>query len=99
MANPKLTRPRNHLEEQPLNTMANYIVDMATTIQVSNKLLEKLKEMKLHDKESYEEIIWDLIEDSAELSEETKRKLAISEQEIISGKTVSLAEVKRRLKV
>lgn len=79
--------------------MANYIIDMATTIQVSNKLLEKLKEMKLHDKESYEEIIWDLIEDSAELSEETKRKLAISEQEIISGKTVSLAEVKRRLKV
>ena len=34
---------------------------MATTIQVSEELLDELKIRKISDKESYEEIIWDLI--------------------------------------
>jgi len=55
---------------------------MATTIQISNDLLEKLQTMKVHNKESYENIIWDLIEDSMELSEETKRNILAYEQEI-----------------
>ena len=42
---------------------------MATTIQVSNKLAQELKNRKMYDKESYEEIIWDLIEDTVELSQ------------------------------
>ena len=48
---------------------------MVTTIQVSEKLQERLKRRKLYDNESYEDIIWDLIEDSMELSEETKRSI------------------------
>ena len=55
---------------------------MATTIQVSDKLVEKLKLMKINDKESYENIIWELIEDSMELSEETKRIILNYEKEI-----------------
>ncbi len=70
---------------------------MATTIQVSNDLLERLKVMKLNDKESYENIIWDLLEDSMELSEETKKHIAISEKQIREGKTISLEEVKKKL--
>ena len=46
---------------------------MDTSIQVSKELLEKLKMMKIHNKESYEEIIWDLIEDRLEFSDETKK--------------------------
>ncbi len=41
---------------------------MATTMQVSNELLNKLQMMKIHAKESYEDIIWDLIEDRMEFS-------------------------------
>jgi hypothetical protein len=67
-----------------------------TTIQVSAKLLEELKNRKIHEKESYEELIWDLLEDSMELSEETKRHIAQSEKEIREGRTVSLNEVRRR---
>ncbi len=44
---------------------------MATTIQVSTELAEELKKRKLYEKETYEEVIWDIIEDTLELSEET----------------------------
>ena len=70
---------------------------MATTIQVSKDLLGKLKDRKVYDKESYEEVIWDLLEDTRELSEETKRHIKQSEKEIKEGKTVSLTSVKKKL--
>ena len=46
---------------------------MATTIQISNQLVDQLKEMKINVKESYETVIWDLIEDTMELNAETKK--------------------------
>lgn len=70
---------------------------MATTIQVSSKLLEKLKGRKMYDKESYEELIWDLLEDSMELSQETKEHIRQAEKEVREGKTIALSEVKRKL--
>ena len=70
---------------------------METTIQVSKELLGKLKMMKMHHRESYEDIIWDLVEDKMEFSEETKKNIAQSEQDFKEGKTVSLEKVKRDL--
>lgn len=72
---------------------------MATTIQVSEPLMDALKNRKMYDKESYEDIIWDLLEDSMELSVETKRHIKQSEQEIAEGKTVSLEEIKKKLRL
>ncbi len=72
---------------------------MDTTIQISKNLLEKLQLMKMHNKESYEEIIWDLIEDRMELSDETKKNVIISEKQIKEGKTISLEELKKRLRL
>ena len=69
---------------------------MDTTIQISKELLGKLAVMKMHEKESYENVIWDLIEDRMEFSEETKSNLAKSAEEIKQGKTVSLEEIKRK---
>ena len=69
---------------------------MVTTIQVSNKLVQELKNRKMYDKESYEEVIWDLIEDTMELSEETKRSIKQAEQEIKEGRTVPFEEVKKK---
>lgn len=71
---------------------------MDTTIQVSKSLLEKLARMKVHEKESYENIIWDLIEDRMEFSQETKRNIEKSRIEIEKGKTISLEDIKKRLK-
>ena len=69
---------------------------MDTTIQVSRNLLQKLKQMKQYDKETYEEIIWDLLEDRMEFSEETKKNIEQSRKEIAEGKTISLEEVRKK---
>ena len=68
---------------------------MATTIQISNNLQESLRKRKLYDKETYEEIIWDLLEDTMELSEETKNNIEKSREEIRQGKTVSLEKLRQ----
>lgn len=70
---------------------------METTIQVSRNLLEKLARMKMHEKESYENIIWDLIEDRMEFSKQTKINIEKSEKEIKEGKTVPIEHIKRKL--
>lgn len=75
----------------------HYIVTMATTIQISNDLLDKLKHKKMYDKESYEEVIWDMLEDTMELSEETKREILKSEKEFKEGKFKTLEQVEKEL--
>jgi hypothetical protein len=72
---------------------------METTIQISKELLERLKMRKFSEKESYEKVIWDLIEDGMELSEETKRNIAQSEKEFKEGKTHRWEDIKKRLKL
>lgn len=79
--------------------MASYIVTMETTIQISRELLEKLALMKMHQKESYENIIWDLIEDRMELSDETKRDIAEAREDIKKGRFKTLEQVKKELKI
>jgi len=69
---------------------------MVTTIQVSSDLREELFKRKLFDRESYEEVIWGLIEDTMELSEETKKELEESRKEIKEGKFVTYEEIKKK---
>jgi hypothetical protein len=69
---------------------------MATTIQVSQELVGELKDRKMFDNESYEEVIWDLVEDTQELNEETKRELAQARAEIKAGKFHTFSEVKKK---
>lgn len=80
-----------------LYTIATYIVAMTTTIQVSNKLMDTLKHKKMFDKESYEEVIWDLIEDSMELSEETKKHIKQSREDIKAGRVYTHEQIKKEL--
>ena len=81
-----------------LKTIAHYIVVMTTTtIQISKSLLEELKSRKSYSKESYEDIIWDLLEDTMELSEETLADIKIAEKEISEGKVYTHEEVKKEL--
>ncbi|QQG38934.1 MAG: hypothetical protein HYS32_00520 [Candidatus Woesearchaeota archaeon] len=70
---------------------------MVTTIQISEDLAKELKERKFRDSETYEEVIWDLIENTLELSEETKNDIEKSRREIKEGKTKSLAQIKKEL--
>jgi hypothetical protein len=68
---------------------------MTTTIQISEGLQEELSKKKLMDRETYEEIIWNLIEDTKELSEQTKKEIAEARAEIKEGKFSTLSQVKK----
>ena len=70
-----------------------------TTISVSQELVSKLKERKLYDKESYEEIIWDALEDSMELSNETKKRIKLAEKDIKAGRIYLIEDVKKELEL
>ena len=70
---------------------------MATTIQISKGLQKELTNRKLSDKETYEEVIWDMVEDSKDMSEETKKEIADARAEIKAGKFYTMAEVKKEL--
>jgi len=70
---------------------------MDTTIQISKSLQKELLKRKFFDKETYEEVIWDLIEDTMELNEQTKKEIAQARAEIKAGKVHSLDNVKKEL--
>lgn len=68
-----------------------------TTIQIDVELLEKLKNRKMYESETYNELIEDLLEDSLELSKQTKKDIAESIKQIKQGKTKTLEDVEKEL--
>ncbi|MCX6664981.1 MAG: hypothetical protein NT038_02810, partial [Euryarchaeota archaeon] len=68
-----------------------------TSIQISKRLQQELLKRKFFDKETYEEVIWSMIEDNEELNAQTKKELAIARAEIKAGKVHTLAKVKKEL--
>ena len=64
---------------------------------MSEKLQKELTKRKMYDKETYEEVIWDLVEDTLELDEDTKKEIAQARQEIKEGKYHTMEEVKKEL--
>jgi predicted CopG family antitoxin len=79
-------------------TIDTYTTPMTnTTIQISKELLEMLKERKMYDNESYEDVIRDLLEDTMELSEQTMLNIKKSEQDIKHSRVKTLKEVEKRL--
>lgn len=68
-----------------------------TSIQISGDLQQELAKRKLFASETYEEVLWDLLEDSQELSAEVRKEIAEARAEIKAGNFYTLAEVKREL--
>jgi len=52
--------------------------------------------MKLFSRETYEEVIWNIIEDTKELSEETRRDIAIARKQIAKGESITLSNLKKK---
>lgn len=72
---------------------------MDTTIQISKNLLNELQKIKIHRKESYENIIWDLLEDRMELSDKTKKDIQESRKQIKEGRYKTLSQIKKEMKL
>lgn len=68
-----------------------------TTIQVSQKLKEELDKFHLHDSETYEDIIWDFIDDRKMLNAETIREIEQSRKEYREGKYITHEQLKKKL--
>ena len=72
---------------------------MVTTIQISEELKKELARKKLTNRETYESIIWNLLEDTIELNEMTKKELEESRKEIKAGKVSTLRQIKKELNI
>ena len=70
---------------------------MATTIQISEDLQKALTKRKFVEKETYEEVIWDLLEDTMELSKETKKHIEQARKDIAEGRVYTHEQVKKKL--
>ncbi|MCL6090324.1 MAG: hypothetical protein M1393_04715 [Candidatus Thermoplasmatota archaeon] len=68
-----------------------------STIQIKEETKKTLQSMKLHPRETYEEVIERLIEDLSELNEETKAEIEEARKEIASGKFVTHEQLKKDL--
>ncbi len=68
-----------------------------TTIQLSKEMKKTLEEMKLHPRESYEEVLERLLEDLRELNEQTKKEIERAIKEIKSGKYRTHDQLKAEL--
>ena len=68
-----------------------------TSIQLKKSTKRKLDNLKLSEKETYHDVIENLIEDSLELSEKTLEDLKIAQKERKEGKVHSLHEIKREM--
>jgi len=73
------------------------------TIQISEKLGKALSNRKIFDDESYEDVIWGLLEHHMELSKETKRNIANYEKNeekwMKEGKFKSLDQIIKERKM
>lgn len=72
---------------------------MVSSIQISEDLREILKKRKLNSNESYEDVIWDLLEDVMELSKETKDAIKEAEEDFRKGRTLSQEEIRMELNI
>ena len=70
---------------------------MYTTVKISLKTKKMLENLKMNKKESFEDVILDLIEDHLELNPEFKKSLEEAEKEVREGKTVPMSRVMEML--
>jgi predicted transcriptional regulator len=70
---------------------------MTTTIQVSDSVKKHLESFRLFERETYNDIIERLIEDSMELNEQTKKDIETARKEIKSGKVTKHEDLKKEL--
>lgn len=70
---------------------------MATTIQISGAVKIALDNSKIFRKESYNEVIEWLLEDSMELTEETKQDIARAKAQIARGEFKTHEQVGKEL--
>ena len=70
---------------------------MATTIQIEKEIQEQLCSMKIHSRETYNDVLERMIEDLQELNQETKKEIEKALKEIKSGKYKKHEDLKKEM--
>ena len=70
---------------------------MTIMISISDDLHNELANRKMFDSETYEEVIWDLVEDAKELNLQTKKDIVKARAEIKAGKFHTFEQVKSQI--
>jgi predicted transcriptional regulator len=68
-----------------------------TTIQIKKDTKLKLDSLKISKRETYNDVIENLVEDTLELNEATMKEIQEALKEYENGQSYSLAEVKDQL--
>ncbi len=69
----------------------------STTVQLSRQTRDALAAMKLHPRESFDEVLGRVLEDLQELDESTKQEIAKARREIAGGHFLSQEQVRKKL--
>lgn len=70
---------------------------METTIRISPEVKSMLDKMKIHQRETYNDIIELMIEDNLELNDKTKKEIEEARKRIAKGEFYTQEEVERKL--
>ncbi|MCZ7360523.1 MAG: hypothetical protein O8C55_10645 [Candidatus Methanoperedens sp.] len=70
---------------------------MVTTIQIKEDIKSTLNQMKLFERETYNDVLERLIEDVQELNEETKKEIESAVKEIKNGKYITHEKLAKEL--
>jgi len=70
---------------------------MATTIQISDSVKTFLDKARLMNRESYNDVIEFMIEDSLELNAKTKKEIEVARTDVAEGRTISHEDAMKRL--
>ena len=73
-----------------------YGTEEQTSIRVSKQILNLLRSIKTYPKESYDEVIWNLIEPHLEINNKTKKDIEESLKEYKKGEYYTLNEIKKK---
>jgi len=69
---------------------------MSTTIQISDNVKQILDKMKIFKRETYNELIENMIEDNLELNEKTKREIEEARERVRKGEVIPHEEVMKK---
>ncbi len=70
---------------------------MSTTIQIKEDVKSILTQMKLFERETYNDVLERLIEDVQELNKETKKEIESAIKEIKNGKYITHEDLAREM--
>ena len=70
---------------------------MTTTIQINEEIRDRLNELKIHSRETYNDVLERILEDFQELNYQTRKEIRNAISEFDSGSFKTLNDLRKEL--